>query len=120
MNKRIIGRAALVAACLVTGTACITHGLDQAGSTSSSTELSTGRLPACVGSVILIDESDSYAGCDLTPPQRLDMVIHVSGTDQSIEYARGVCDEAGGDDLNGSGAHDEAGNLLLTCEGVDY
>jgi hypothetical protein len=67
------------------------------------TEASHGTLAPCPGTVVTVHGSDPV-GCDLTPPQRLDI------TGLTIDQ----CDHAGGEPI----ALTIDGPI--TCEGVDY
>ena len=107
------GRKALLTGLIVTG--CVAGGFGLGGLAHDS----SGLRP-CTGAIVTVSD---YApvGCDVQPPQRLDVVYHMPAlTDGAIEEVQSWCDESGGADLTGNGVPDENGEMTLVCEDVDY
>lgn len=80
------------------------------------------ELPPCFGSIVQVGHADEL-DCDVSPPQRLDLVWDDTtegmdsgwGSDASVQAAADECNDDGGEPI----WHAD-GSYRLVCEGVDY
>jgi hypothetical protein len=112
----------LLALGALAGCSTIAHeAIPTAGASTATVTVPTAK-PPCNGTVVTV-RWDELTVCDVSPPQRLDVVFDESfwgeawGGDASMLAVEQECDDMGGRDLIGFSAdHPDA----LVCEGVDY